>query len=302
MCNFKKKKNMARTVEEGFETLIGWLSPLISEREKSTSHKSSVNSCLASNFNCTNLFETGSFGNGTGVRHFSDTDYFAVIPSDKLHDNSATALRLVKEALQSTFIRTDGIVVSCPAVKIPFGTYKSEEMEITPCCYNGLVTTILGNFRKYQIPDCSSGWMFSSPKAHNEYVESHDKRLNRKLKPLIQLIKAWKYFNDVPIMSFYLELRVTKYAETESSIVYDIDIKNILKLLNDNGLASIRDPMGISGLIPSSKTTAQKETALSKLNTAATRAEKALDARNSGKIDDAFYWWNLLFNDKFPFR
>ncbi len=293
---------MGKTVEEGFETLIGWLEPLTSERTKSTSHKSSVNSCLVNNFGCTNLFETGSFGNGTGVRHYSDTDYFAVIPADNLHDNSSTALRQVKEALQTTFSTTSGIAVSCPAVKIPFGTYKSEEMEVTPCCYNGLVETSLGNFRRYQIPDCNSGWMFSSPKAHNEYVESQDKRLNRKLKPLIQLIKAWKYYNDVPIMSFYLELRVTKYAENESTIVYDVDVRNILKLLNDNGLASIRDPMGISGLIPCSKTTAQKETALSRINTAATRAEKALSARQNDKIDDAFYWWNLLFNGEFPVR
>ncbi len=121
---------MGKTVEEGFETLIGWLEPLTSERTKSTSHKSSVNSCLVNNFGCTNLFETGSFGNGTGVRHYSDTDYFAVIPADNLHDNSSTALRQVKEALQTTFSTTSGIAVSCPAVKIPFGTYKSEEMEV----------------------------------------------------------------------------------------------------------------------------------------------------------------------------
>jgi Second Messenger Oligonucleotide or Dinucleotide Synthetase domain len=291
---------MAKTVEEGFETLIGWLKPLTSEREKSTIHKSTVNSCLTNNFGCTSLFETGSFGNGTGVRHYSDTDYFAVIPAENLHDNSATSLRLVKEALQSTFSSTSGIVVSCPAVKIPFGTYKSEDLEVTPCCYNGLSETSLGNFRRYEIPDCNSGWMFSSPKAHNEYVEHHDKRLNRKLKPLIQLVKAWKYYNDVPIISFYLELRVTKYAESETVIVYDIDLKNILNKLQGCELASIRDPMGVSGLIPCSKTSIQKQTALSKLNTAVTRAEKAMTAKHNERFDDAFYWWNLLFNNKFP--
>ncbi|GJQ61100.1 MAG: hypothetical protein SCALA702_01530 [Melioribacteraceae bacterium] len=293
---------MAKTIDEGFETIIGWLKPLASEREKSTKHKSTVNSCLTTNFSCTNLFETGSFGNGTGVRHYSDTDYFAVIPATNLHVNSATSLRLVKEALQSTFWSTSGIGVSCPAVKISFGSYKSEELEVTPCCYNGMSETSLGNFRRYEIPDSNSGWMFSSPKAHNEYVEHHDKRLNRKLKPLIQLVKAWKYYNDVPIMSFYLELRVAKYAESETSIVYDIDVKNILEKLQDLELASIRDPMGVSGLIPSSKTPTQKQTALSKINTAVKRVENAMTAKYNEKIDDAFYWWNLLFNNKFPSR
>lgn len=291
-----------KTIEEGFETLIGWLKPLDSEHQKAITHKSTVKSYLTNNFDCTSLFETGSFSNGTGVRHYSDTDYFGVIPAEKLYDNSATSLRLVKEALQKSFRSTNGIVVSCPAVKIPFGTYKSEELEVTPCCYNGFSETSLGNFRRYEIPDCNGGWMFSSPKAHNEYVEYHDKRLNRKLKPLIQLVKAWKYYNDVPIMSFYLELRVTKYMEDETVIFYDIDLKNILKKLNDCELASIRDPMGVSGLIPSSKTSTMKDTALSKLKTAVTRAKKAMDAKNNNNIDDAFDWWNLLFNNNFPSR
>jgi len=293
---------VARTIEEGFETLISWLVPLESEREKSTKHKSTVSSCLNNNFDCSSLFETGSFGNGTGVRHYSDTDYFAVIPAEKLHSNSATTLRLIKESLQSTFWSTSGIAVSCPAVKIPFGVYKSEELEVAPCCSNGISETSLGNFRRYEIPDCNGGWMFSSPRAHNKYVEHHDKRLNRKLKPLIQLIKAWKYYNDVPIMSFYLELRITKYAENETVIVYDIDAKNILKKLQNNELAAIRDPMGISGLIPSSQTTTQKQNALSKLKTAVSRADKAANAKANKNIDDAFYWWNLLFNSRFPSR
>jgi len=291
-----------KTIEEGFETLIGWLKPLDSEHQKAATHKSTVKSCLTNNFDCTSLFETGSFGNGTGVRHYSDTDYFGVIPAKNLCDNSATSLRQVKEALQETFWSTSGIAVSCPAVKIPFGSYKSEELEVTPCCNNGLSETSLGSFRRYEIPDCNVGWMFSSPKAHNEYVAHHDKRLNRKLKPLIQLVKAWKYYNDVPILSFYLELRVTKYMEDESVIVYDIDLKNILKELKDCELVSVRDPMGVSGLIPSNKTSGQKEIALSRVKTAATRAEKASIAKNDKKIDDAFHWWNLLFNNRFPSR
>lgn len=291
-----------KTIEEGFEMLIGRLKPLDSEHKKAATHKSTVNSCLKNNFNCTSLFETGSFGNGTGVRHYSDTDYFGVIPSENLYENSSTTLRYVKEALQNTFWSTSGIVVSSPAVRIPFGTYKSEELEIIPCCYNGLSETNLGKFRKYEIPDCNGEWMFSSPKAHNEYVEYHDKRLNRQLKPLIQLVKAWKYFNDVPIMSFYLELRVTKYMEKETVIVYDIDLLDILKKLQDCELASIRDPMEISGLIPSSKTPSQKETALSKIKTAVIRAENAMFAKNNKYIEDAFYWWNIFFNNKFPSR
>jgi hypothetical protein len=64
----------------------------------------------------------------------------------------------------------------------------------------------------------------------------------------------------------------------------------------------MRDPMGISGLIPSCKTEAQKSTALSKLGTALSRTEKAVEARLKGDLDNAFYYWNLFFNDDFPRR
>jgi hypothetical protein len=292
---------MAKTVNEGFETLIERLKPLTSEHEKAASHKDSVKRCMENNFGCTSFFETGSFGNGTGVRHYSDTDYFARCPADRFYTDSAYTLRLVKEALQRTFPRTDGIVVKSPAVRIPFGTLASERLELTPVYYKGLVTTPVGDKYSYYLPDYYGGWMESSPGAHNEYVNREDKRLGGKLKPLIQLIKAWKFYNNVPTYSFYLELRVTKYAEGESTIVYDIDVKNIIKFLYDNDLPSIQDPMGISGLVKACKSDTKRQDALSKVSTGNTRAQKA---RNEADRDPdmSFYWWNMFFNGKFPAR
>ncbi len=276
--------------------------PLQSEHDKAISHKDSVQRSLENNFKCSRFFETGSFGNGTGVRHHSDTDYFAEMPSDYLHPDSSYDLTLVKNALQYTFPKTADIEVRCPAVRVPFGTYASETLEITPCCFGGLVETTIGKFRQYEIPNCSGGWMFSSPDAHNAYVRQQDNRLLKKLKPLIQLVKAWKYYNNVPIKSFYLELRITKYAEDETSIIYDVDLRRIFSLLLNMQLADIRDPMGISGLIPACKTDSMKVEAISKLKTAVSRAEKAIEAKDKGEIDNAFYYWNLLFNNEFPVR
>lgn len=292
---------MAKSLDQGFETFLGWLIPLTSEHDKAKSHKDSVKACLEKNFECYDFFETGSFGNSTGVRHYSDTDYFAVIPSKKLYEYSSYSLRKVKESLQETFWRTGGIAVNTPAVNIPFGTYASETLEVTPCTFNGLVDTPVGSKGSYDIPNYEGGWMKSSPRAHNAYVKREDERLGYKLKPLIRLIKAWKFYNNVPISSFYLELRTTKYAEGESSIVYDIDVKRVLKILYEKEMPSIQDPMGISGYVKACSTDAKREVALSKVKTGYTRAEKAVGKRESN-VDDAFYWWNLFYNDKFPSR
>lgn len=292
---------MAKTLEQGFDTFIQWLQPLTSEHNRARSHKDSVKSCMEKNFSCLSLFETGSFGNGTGVRHYSDTDYFAVCPNSEFWNDSSLTLRKVKEALQSTFWNTSDIEVKSPAVRIPFGTYASETLELTPATRNGLVSTPLGDKYSYDIPDSNGGWMQSSPGAHNAYVNKHNDRLNGKLKPLIQLVKAWKYYNNVPVSSFYLELRVTKYAEQEKAIVYDIDLYYIIKFLYNNNLPSIQDPMAISGNIRACSTEVKRQETLSKLNTAFGRAENAYSNRTV-KINDCFYWWNLFFNYEFPNR
>jgi hypothetical protein len=95
-------------------------------------------------------------------------------------------------------------------------------------------------------------------------------------------------------------MRVAKYADGESTIIYDIDVKNILVMLRDNELAALQDPMGVAGYIYPCKTDALKQDALSKLKTAASRAEKAREAESSGDTKSAFEWWRLLYNDNFP--
>lgn len=292
-----------RTVNEGFEVLLGKLVPLKTEHTKVTSHQKSVENCLINKFDCYRFFETGSFGLGTGVRHKSDSDYFAVIRANNLEANSSTCLRKIKEGLKATFSTTPHIEVRCPAVRIPFGNYESETMEITPCQFYGLVETPLGKFASYIIPNCdNSGWMYSSPDAHNKYVNTQNDRLRGKVKQLIQLVKAWKYYNDVPIMSFYLELRITKFCEKSDEISYEIDLKNILKHLLNIELASMKDPMNISGLITPCKSEIKKTETLSKLRTAVSRVEKAYIENKKGNVDEAFEWWNKLFNYNFPAR
>jgi hypothetical protein len=142
--------------------------------------------------------------------------------------------------------------------------------------------------------------MKTSPDAHNAYVRDIDDALGGKVKPLIRFLKAWKCFRDVPISSFYLELRVAKYASGEKSIVYDIDVKNVLKMLFDCELGSMQDPVGISGYIPACSTDTKKQDALSKLETAFTRAQNARDEAIKENVSKAFDWWRLLYNYEFP--
>lgn len=286
---------MPRSIEQGFDDFLGNIKATAVETAATVSHRASIKACLENNFGLKRFTRIGSFGNGTNVSGYSDVDYLACLPTTSLKQSSNYSLRLVKEALETRFPNT-GVMVRCPTVVCPFGEYKSQHTEIVVADYvkeeNG--------YKVYEIADGNDGWMQICPDAHNAYVDAVDKKHGGKVKQLIRLIKAWKCYQNVPIKSFYLEMRVAKYASTEQAIIYDIDVRVLLNKLNNDGLPALQDPMGIAGYIYPCNTDVQKSDALSKLNTAATRANKANDAKGAGNIKDAFYWWNMLYNDKFP--
>lgn len=287
---------MPRTIEQGFQDFLAKLTPSAYESEAAKSHRYSIETRLKLDFGYVPRFtRIGSFGNGTSISGYSDVDYLACLPTDKLTNDSNYSLQKVRNSLDGRFPNT-GVRVSCPAVVCPFGSSAAETTEVVPAFYS----KESNGYKVYGIADCSGGWMSASPDTHNEYVRGIDNKLANKVKPLIRFIKAWKCFRQVPISSFYLELRVAKYASGESSIIYDMDVKRVLCQLRDASLADMQDPMGISGYIPACKTQALKYEALSKLDTAATRAEKARDAAQKENIAEAFEYWRLLYNNEFP--
>lgn len=286
---------MPRSIEQGFSDFLTNIKATAAETSATVSHRASIKACLENKFGLKRFTRIGSFGNGTNISAYSDVDYLACLPTTSLKQSSNYSLRVVKEALETRFPNT-GVMVRCPTVVCPFGEYRSQHTEIVVADY---VKEEKG-YKVYEIADGNDGWMQICPDAHNAYVDAVDKKHDGKVKPLIRFIKAWKCYKDVPIKSFYLEMWVAKYADGESSIVYDIDVKSILTMLRDNGLAALQDPMGIDGYIYPCKTEAFKQDALSKLNTAATRAEIARTATTNGDIKEAFDWWKLIYNDKFP--
>lgn len=284
-----------RTISQGFTAFHSKITPGSYQSGKASSHKSSITGRLEDYFDLNQLFYSGSANNGTSVSSLSDVDFFASIPTKKLRKNSATSLREVKECLQGRYPKTN-IYVDSPAVVLDFGLGEWDTAEVIPADFVKKVN----DKNVYEIPDGNGGWLRSGPSLHNAYVTSVNNKLEKKLKPLIRFLKAWKYYCNVPISSFYLELRATKWMEGESSIVYDIDLKTILKNLDDCKLAAIQDPKGISGYVYPCSSEANKRDALSKLSTAKVRAEKARSEEYAGNTKLAFEWWNKVFAGNFP--
>ncbi|WP_143334061.1 hypothetical protein [Corynebacterium glutamicum] len=95
----------------------------------------------------------------------------------------------------------------------------------------------------YDIPDPDgTGWIRSNPAVHLEYVGRAQKETDGRAKGLIRLVKTWKSWNNVPLSSFYLEMRTAQYALGNKPIIYDWDLRDIFKSLASNGLREMNGP------------------------------------------------------------
>lgn len=287
----------ARSVAQGFEEFHRRLTPSATESAAARDHRASIEACLKTNFGLRRFFRSGSFGNGTSIRNHSDVDYFASLSAEKMKNSSNATLTDVASALRRKFATTPGIRVDAPAVVVPFGTEASETTEVIPA---DLVNS--SGYFVYRIADGSDGWIRSSPEAQNEYVRSADSAAGGKAKPLIRFLKAWKYYRNVPVSSFYLELVAAKHAAGAHPIIYPWDLRDVFAKLQNSGLSAVEDPAGKSGKVSAYRTVAQRDDALSKVQSAAQRSRWAKESEDANDISGAFGWWDLLYDGGFPAR
>jgi hypothetical protein len=288
---------MALSVTQGFDAFLGRLTPLESHRTAATKHRASVEASLKNALNIRLFREVGSFNHGTGIRGHCDVDLLV-----SLHNKpgtSETALRWVRDALSASFPYTR-VRVSRPAVVVEFNS-GAESWEIIPGFRKGTRSkdTVL-----YDIPGVATQWLDSAPVEHITYVNEINQRpkIRGGAKKLARLIKAWKYYNNVPMSSFYLEMRAAQYLAGESSFAAVWDICRLLEHLHSIGIGPMNDPKKVASRFYACSTDAKGNEALSKVATGATRARKALEAYKSEDPVTAFHYLDLLFGGRFPKR
>jgi hypothetical protein len=230
------------------------------------------------------IFESGSFSHGTAVPLHSDVDYMARTDLDRKPALPSTALRRVKDALDHAHI-VRSVRISSPAVKVEFWT--PPHFEIAPAFYVGES----GGDDVFHIAGPNDEWVLSAPDAHNRWVNRQNDRLGKKAKPLVRLLKAWKYSTGAPVSSTYLELRTAKYLSGEDSVVYSIDLDRMFRRMIDAELAPMNDPLGVVSRIRACSSDANRRAALALMRQARTALAKAYDAERARDASD--YWWHM---------
>ena len=78
------------------------------------------------------------------------------------------------------------------------------------------------------MPGFDGDWIRSTPQGHAEVIGRADVRSGERLRPLIRFLKAWKYGNQIPVISFFLEcvaywysqeLQITSYGKAMEDII-----------------------------------------------------------------------------------
>ncbi|WP_104526463.1 hypothetical protein [Blastococcus atacamensis] len=77
----------------------------------------------------------------------------------------------------------------------------------------------MGDDDVFWIPGPGDQWVESAPGAHLRFVNEQNDRLNKRVKPLARLLKAWKVYAGAPVSSTYLEMRAAEYAQSEKTIL-----------------------------------------------------------------------------------
>ena len=283
-----------KTLDDAFRLFLDSLTPDNSEVPFSEEYREIIRDCLDSHYGLYGFFSAGSILSDTNIRGHGGVDYFASLDNDSIPDDSDELLSQMEQALGACFLN---VLARAPAVEIPFGDDAEDVIRVVPA---KLVGQTEAGYRLYAVPDGMGSWMNASPDAPRGHIESLDRDLDGRLRPLIRLLKAWKHYRQVPVSSFYLELRGVEYAFGEKTIVYTVDFPNVLQVLWDDQFAEVRDPKGIEGRVPARLTRKAKKTAISRLRTALYHTSRAQEAAAEGNVPEAFVYWDRVFKGHFP--
>lgn len=273
---------MTQTAEAWLKDLTDLYTPTSTQFDAAKTHRSSIESRLDAYLGLHEMFEIGSLRHGTGVWQYSDADYMASLKGVR-PSSSLTMLNKVKETLQGRFPSTT-IAVRRPAVV---------------CYFSGAIVEVVPAYPAdsgYWIADPAGDWMRSHPKDHNQYVNGVNNTHNGAVKRLARQVKVWKYRRNLPVSSCYLEMRVAKHMDGESSYLPLWDLYLSLKKMHDAGLASMNDPTGLGSQFGACSSETNRTDALSKLSTAVNRALKAKDYAKDGYNALAIEQLKLLFD------
>jgi len=236
----------------------------------------------------------GSYARGSIIRVERDVDILAPLSYSKYKesydDDSKAFLYMVRDALNVKFGSTT-VSSKKVAVKLDF---TSIAVDVVPC------------FRRqgggYLMPNGSGSWMSTNPPFHTELMKAANDEHDAKLRPLVKLMKFWNVANGHHLSSLHVELMTERMwrGVNFGARLYSSLVCESLKAMPGWVGKAFADPWESGHAIDIALSTDERAKAIRMLNEDAERSRKAEEFRKSGKIEEAFECWSIIFNHQFP--
>ncbi len=210
-------------------------------------------------------------------------------PSYYQPDGQAYLLDKVKTALLKTY-KTPKISRNGQAVTITFSNF---------------IVDVVPSFNRegggFLIPNSTmKRWISADPRVHVDLMTKQNDVHKEVLVPIAKMIKGWNKVINHSFRTFYLELLAIKVFTN----IRITDFPSGMRYFFDKGRESIKfkaiDPAGYGDQINPLESVSTVEEAVSRFDTAYSRARKAEEYASKGWVPDAIAEWKKMFGDYFP--
>ncbi len=285
---------MATTILSSFQKLKENLEITGLQKSTVSTRQQSVRAAVENGLDVLESFLTGSYSRSTMIAPLSEADidiFFVLDPKYYESDGQAALLDKVKRVLLKTYPKTPKISRSGQAVTITFSDFI---VDVVPAFYR--------NGGGYLIPNSiNNNWIATDPKKHVEIISNANSDHDGNLIPLIKMVKAWNKTTNQHFQSFHLEVMALQILTGVTISNFPSGVRYVFDKARDYVTKQNLDPAGYGGDVGAYLNSQEKiSTAVSKLDTAYTRALRAEQYERQGHTNNAIEEWKKIFGTYFP--
>jgi hypothetical protein len=280
------------TIDQGFTTLSSRLNLSGLQEQTVSTRQQNVRAAVACELDVVDSFLTGSYRRSTLITPLkeADVDVFVVLQSKYFERGARNVLDSTKRVLLQKYT-TPQISRNGQAVTITFSDFKLD-----------VVPSFNRKGGRFLIPNSGDdSWISTDPKAHVALSSEQNMKHEGSLVPLIKMIKGWNRMVDRHFRFFHLEVLAWSIFEGVTISSYPAGVRYFFDKAQAKIPVKVVDPAGYGGDVGAYIYTAnQISDAVSRLETARSRALKAEQLAAAGKIPEAYAEWRKVFGDYFP--
>lgn len=290
---------MAKTILDSFKAFKSNLEITGLQAATVSTRQQTVRTAVENGLTVSDSFLSGSYSRQTLIAPLkqADIDIVVVLDPKYFHNyngqngGQAGLLDLLKRVLKKTYPNTPDISRNGQAVTIQFTDF---------------VVDVVPAFNQkgggYLIPNSlTQAWLSTDPKKHVEIWTAANRNHNADLVPLMKMLKSWNRATSTFLRSFHLETMALQIFDNVTISDFPSGARYFFDKGKDYVTKKNPDPAGYDGDVGGYLNTEEKiKNAVSRFETAHTRALKAEDFASRSYVADAVDMWRMIFGDYFP--